>query len=165
MRLYSIQWVEVDILSDPSIIQYTCLDTFNFTGYEPGSRYTLNIPRKSPVATPNHLNLLESLNSPKTLVAMERDSSPEGRTKQIILVGYENWDRWSRITRLKLLKKDLWRFVTTDAGDNQSPANIRKMADAAFILTSTISDDLFKNVKDTDNPRKYGISSRASAHK
>ena len=28
------------------------------------------------------------------------------------------------------------------------------MADAAFILTSTISDDLFKNVKDTNNPKE-----------
>ena len=80
---------QVRVITDHSVS--TCLDAFNSTGYEPGSPYTLNIPRKSPVATPNHRNPPEPLNPPKTLVvAMKRDSSPEGRIKQIILVGFEN---------------------------------------------------------------------------
>ena len=82
--------MKMNLLSDLSIIDYTCLDIFTLSNYEFESRYTLNISRKSSIATFNHLNLLESLNSSKTLIVMKRDFSLEDRIKQITLVDFEN---------------------------------------------------------------------------
>ena len=73
------------------------------------------------------------------------------------LKGYDNWSRWSNITKLALKEKGLWTLANGQRTGNSNAASQtayeKDAAAAAKIIKSGVNDELFKNIEDTDDPK------------
>ena len=73
------------------------------------------------------------------------------------LKGYDNWSRWSNITKLALKEKGLWTLANGQRTGNGNAASQtayeKDAAAAAKIIKSGVNDELFKNIEDTDDPK------------
>ena len=63
----------------------------------------------------------------------------------------KNWIKWFNITMFILKKKDFWDIITNNCINENTAAQItnyeQDTAEAAEIIKSDITDDLFKNIK------------------
>ncbi|ERF73240.1 hypothetical protein EPUS_08791 [Endocarpon pusillum Z07020] len=66
------------------------------------------------------------------------------------LKGFENWPRWSNLAHLRLIEKELWKYIAP--GPPNDPDNHRA-ARAAYILKRDVSDELFQGIEAINNPR------------
>lgn len=97
-------------------------------------------------------------------MASDKTSTSSSSAKRERLTGYSNWTRWASLTKSMLIEKDVWDLVETD------PRPIKQNASTLFdhkvkeeriaigaagrIIREGLSNDLFNNVIDIDDPKE-----------
>ena len=96
---------------------------------------------------------------------MASDENPTGSSaKREKLTGYVNWARWASLTKSMLIEKDVWDLVETGPRPQQQNASALfdhktkedriAIGTAGRIIREGLSDDLFNNIIDIDDPKE-----------
>lgn len=95
---------------------------------------------------------------------MASDETPASTSaKREKLTGFTNWARWASLTKSMLIENDVWDLVETGPRPQQPNASTLfdhrvkedriAVGTAGRIIREGLSDDLFNNIIDIDDPQ------------
>ena len=82
--------------------------------------------------------------------ADERDDHT--RTKRVVLKEFDNWARWSSITKASMQEKGVWDLTGNAVASQRTAAATEKAKESALkIILNIIDDDLFRTIEGIDD--------------